>query len=204
MTLVGVRQRRQEEAGPWFQSHPVTAIVVGVALFAAITALRVSIAGTEEPISELYALPIALLAMTFGFRVGTLSGIAGITTMAVWAYATDVSLTPLGWATRAVPMVLLGVLLGSSSDKIRASREREREAAAIAVLQREAAEVNDSVVQGLTAAKWLLEAHDLERGLATVTETMTTAQGLVSQMLGAHSPLPGDLRRSRQPVTAKR
>jgi hypothetical protein len=150
----------------------------------------------------LTALPIALLAITFGRRVGAAAGLAAVGLIAVWVAITDVSLTPLGWASRVVPLLLLGALLGHSTERLRESEANARRLAAVAALQREAAEVNDSVVQGLAVAKWLLEAEQLERGLAAVTETMTTAQDLVSHMLGAGSPLPGDLRRS-DPVRSR-
>jgi hypothetical protein len=68
---------------------------------------------------------------------------------------------------------------------------------AVALLQREAAEINDSIFQGLAATKWMLEAGEVERGLTTLEQTMVTAQQLVSRMLGSDSVLPGDLRRSR-------
>jgi hypothetical protein len=184
--------------GPWYLTHRRAASAVAVVLFAAVAALRFAIRGSQDPVTELAALPIALLAITFGRRIGTAAGLASVALIAVWVATTDVSLTPLGWASRVVPLVLLGVLLGASTDRLREAQAGERRLAAVAALQREAAEVNDSVVQGLAVAKWLLEADQLDRGLAAVTETMSTAQDLVSRMLGAGSPLPGDLRRAEQ------
>jgi hypothetical protein len=133
-------------------------------------------------------------------RAGVAAGSAAVALIAVWVGTTEISMTPLGWATRAVPLLLLGTLVGMATDRLRAAQDRERRMAAVGALQREAAEVNDSVVQGLAVAKWLLESDEVERGLAAVTETMVTAQALVSQMLGPNSPLPGDLRRVK-PVT---
>lgn len=180
---------------PWFRLHPGVAVWVALAMFVLVTALRFSVAGKEDPISELYSLPISLLAIAFGMRAGVAAGSAAVALIAVWVGTTEVSMTPLGWATRALPLLLLGTLVGMATDRLRVAQERERRMAAVSALQREAAEVNDSVVQGLAVAKWLLESDEVERGLAAVTETMVTAQALVSQMLGPNSPLPGDLRR---------
>lgn len=192
--------RTARAADPWFRLHPAVAVWVALAMFVLVTALRFAVAGKEDPISELYSLPISLLAIAFGMRAGVAAGSAAVALIAVWVGTTEVSMTPLGWATRAVPLLLLGTLVGMATDRLRAAQERERRMAAVSALQREAAEVNDSVVQGLAVAKWLLESDEVERGLAAVTETMLTAQALVSQMLGPNSPLPGDLRRVK-PVT---
>lgn len=186
-----------QRSDAWFRVHPVVAVWVSVALFVAIAAARFAIAGSAEPLSGLYSLPIALLALAFGRKAGLAGGVAAVGLLALWTEITDIAFTPLGWASRATPLILLGALVGSASDHIRAAQARERHMAAVAALQREAAEVQDSLVQGLTVAKWLLEANELDRGLEAVTETMMTAQALVSQMLGADSPLPGDPRRSR-------
>ena len=177
--------------------HPAVAVWVALGMFVFVTVLRFSVDGKEDPISELYSLPISLLAIAFGMRAGVAAGSAAVALIAVWVGITDTSMTPLGWGTRALPLLLLGTLVGTATDRLRAAQERERRMAAMTALQREAAEVNDSVVQGLAVAKWLLESDEIERGLAAVTETMVTAQALVSQMLGPNSPLPGDLRRAK-------
>ena len=63
------------------------------------------------------------------------------------------------------------------------------------MLQRETAEINDSVIQGLAATKWLLEAGDLERAISTLEATTATAQALVTRVLGSDSVLPIEVRR---------
>ncbi|HVM08494.1 MAG TPA: hypothetical protein VM345_08535 [Acidimicrobiales bacterium] len=202
-----LRDRTRTPAEPpadaWFRVHPAVAVIVAGALFAAVATARFLVAGKEDPISELYALPIALLALAFGLRAGLAAGGLAMSLIVAWAAFTDVELSPVGWATRLVPLLLLGTLLGAASDRIRLARAREVHLAAVTALQREAAEVNDCVVQKLTVAKWLLESNEVERGLEAVTETMLTAQALVSQMLGSGSPLPGDLRRSRSSAAAE-
>lgn len=183
-------------SGPWFHHHPGTAAGVAAALFAVVFAVRMGVDGTHEPISVLYILPIALLAMAFGLRTGIAAGTAGVGLLAVWAFESGASLTPLGWLSRATPLLVLGALIGVASDRLRAAAHRERRAAAVALFQREAAEVNDEIVQGLAATKWVLESGDAERGLAMLEANLVAAQDLVTRTLGTGSALPGDLRRS--------
>lgn len=170
---------------------------MAAALFVGVFAVRMGVDGTREAISVLYVLPIALLAMTFGLRTGVAAGTTGVGLLAVWAVESGASLTPLGWLSRATPLLVLGALIGIASDRLREAERREHRAAAVAVLQREAAEVNDALVQGLAVTKWVLESGDSERALAMLEENLVTAQEHVSRMLGTGSALPGDLRRSR-------
>jgi hypothetical protein len=55
--------------------------------------------------------------------------------------------------------------------------------------EREAAEINDSVIQGLVAAKWSIEAGQIERGLDALTDTIATTESLVAALL-RNQPLP--------------
>jgi hypothetical protein len=193
---VGVTAPARGSRGPWFWQHPRWALVVAGALFAGVLVLRLSVAGVEDSISVLYVLPVALLALTFGFRVGVAAGVAAVGLLVSWSIYRDETLSALGWISRVTPLLLLGVLAGIASDRMREADRTQRYAMAVALLQREAAEINDSIFQGLAATKWLLEAGEVDRGLATLEQTMVTAQQLVSRMLGSDSLLPGDLRRS--------
>lgn len=185
--------------GPWFRRHPVAAISVAVGSFVGVFALRMSVGDTEQTISVLYVLPIALLAISFGFRVGLVAGACGLALVVAWAFSRGVDLGPLGWLSVATPLLLLGGLLGVASDRLREAEQIERHAAAVAAIQRDAAEVNDELVQGLAATKWLFEIGDTERGLAMLEENLVSAQQLVSRMLASGTALPGDPRRSQPP-----
>jgi hypothetical protein len=186
-----------QSGGPWFRERPRQAIVVATAMSAAIFALRLADSSAADAVSVLYVLPVALLAMAFGFRVGAAVGLGSVGLLVAGTELADITLTPLGWSTRITPLLLLGTLVGFASDQLREAHRRERRYIQVALLQREAAEINDTIVQGLAAAKWLMEAGDTDRGLDAVNETMATAQVLVTRMLGADSPLPGDRLRSR-------
>jgi hypothetical protein len=178
---------------PWFQRHPLLALAVSAVLFAGIFVLQVSVEGTEDSISMLYALPVALVALGFGFRAGSAAGLAAIGLLVVWAVGAGATFTPLGWVGRVTPLVLLGTLIGFASDRMRQAERTERHAAAVALLQREGAEISDRIFQGLAASKWMLEVGEIDRGLATLEDTMLTAQQLVTKVLGSNSVLRDDV-----------
>ena len=157
--------------------------------------------GTSDPISVLYVLPVSLLAFAFGFRAGMVAGAVAVVLQVGWVLTVGESLTPIGWIGRIVPLLLLGALVGSSSDRVRDARRAERYALAVSLLQRDAAEINDSVVQGLAATRWLLEAGNVDRALEALDETAALAQGLVSRVLGPDSLLAEEV---RQPHLVRR
>lgn len=181
---------------PWFQHAPRRALAVAAVMFVAIFALSVADSSATDAVSVLYVLPVALVAFTFGFRAGLAAGGGAVGLLALSVLIADLSMSPLGWATRITPLLLLGTLVGYASDQLREGDRRELHYQKVALLQREAAEINDGIVQGLAAAKWLLEAGNTGRGLDAVNDTIVTAQTLVSRMLGPGSPLEGELLRS--------
>lgn len=168
---------------PWFRRRPRATVAAAVVLYVAVLVLRLSVHGTSDPISLLFCLPVALVAVAFGLTAGLLSGLLAIAGLLTWVIVDEVSISLLGWATRVMPLVLLGVLLGDAADRLQQAEDEKRALAVAAHSQREAAELNDSVVQGLSAAKWALEAGQLDRGLEIVSETLETAQAQVSRLL---------------------
>jgi glucose-6-phosphate-specific signal transduction histidine kinase len=183
--------------GPWFRRRPRISIAVAVLLYAGIFALRMTTGNPIDATTMFFVLPIALLAVTFGRLAGVFAGLAAVGLVAVWALSAHAGLSPLGWATRGVPLLLLGILLGQASDRLRRSEAERRRLDAAA--HRQAVEINDSIVQGLAAAKWSLEAGNAHSGLRIVTETLDHAQTMVSQLLrdaelapgAAHAPADG-------------
>jgi hypothetical protein len=192
---------RQRIGGPWFGARPVLTVGVAVALFAAVLALRFAVETTQDPVTLLFCLPVALLAMAFGRRAGLLAGLAGVLLIAVWVGGRQVDLSALGWATRIVPILLLGVLLGDAVDRLRRSEERRRRLESAAQRHRDAVEINDSVVQRLSAAKWALEADHTGRALEIITQTLDVTHALVSDLLrDAYMGVDGE--RGRPPAGA--
>ena len=80
-------------------------------------------------------------------------------------------------------LILLGGLLGDAADRLRRSEAALRRLEAAAQRHRDAAEINDSIVQRVAAAKWALEAGRPERALDIIADTIEIAQELVAELL---------------------
>lgn len=186
---------------PWFDRRPRRAIAVASALFVAIFLLRMSVGDERDAIAMLYLLPISLIAIGFGRRAGVLAGGIAVGLLATWTLLSDVSLSPLGWLSRVIPLVLSGLLIGSAADRMRAADAAERRADAVAMLQLDGAEINDSIVQSLAAAKWAIESGDIERARSILEDTIATGQHLVTRVLGSDSVAREQLRQSRTVAT---
>ena len=179
------RALRDDQVGttPWFRERPQWTIGVAIALFAGVLALRLSMGSPDDAINMLYALPVALLALAFGRNAGVLAGLTAVALVGAWALLEDVELSAIGWASRIVPLLLLGGLLGDASDRLAAADARQRALEASAQRHRDATEVNDTLVQGMAAAKWAFEAGRTESGLRTLTETIEVGHQLVSKLM---------------------
>ena len=188
---------RPARHGPWFWAHPLPALVVAIAQTAAICTLCFMVGGVEDSIASLYALPVALVALTSGRLAGFVAGVTATGLLFWWVLAAGEHLTLLGWMSRVIPLVLLGTLVGDAADRIRKADRTERRARRLEVLGREAAEVHDSLMQHLAVAKWRLERDDTEHGLDSLTAAMVDAQDLVRELLGSANAVPEDRHRSQ-------
>lgn len=185
------RARRPGEVLPWFHRWPALSVAVSALLYAGIFLLRIATGTPADATMLFFVLPVALLAVTFGLVAGLAGGLVAVALMVVWIVTEHVDLSALGWATRALPLLLLGVLVGRAADRLRASEAERVTLDAAAHWHRQAVEINDSIVQGLSAAKWSLEAGKTDRALETVTDTLNSAQTLVSQLLRDAELSPG-------------
>ena len=87
------------------------------------------------------------------------------------------------------------------TDRVLAEDEREQHAARVheELTRRQAAlEINDSVVQGLTAALYALELDDTDAVRDYVRRTLDSARAIITDLVGPieGSVAPGDLVRS--------
>lgn len=172
-----------EEPDPWFRTRPRTALAVAALLFTGVLALRFSVEDPVEAISMLYVLPVSLVALGFGRRAGLAAGLLALGLVAFWVAVSGADLSPIGWVARLVPFVVLGYLLGDASDRLDAAEARRAALEAAAQRHRDATEVNDTLIQGMAAAKWALEAGRTESGLQTLGETIELGQRLVSELM---------------------
>jgi hypothetical protein len=191
-TRAAVAGRRE----PWFVQHPVRAKSVVLCSFLVVFTLHLIVGDAEATI--LYVLPVALAALGFGLFVGTVAGLVAVWLTVAGVLVSSESMTVVAWFSHVVPLLLLGSLAGASADRIRQARAAERYATEVALLQREAAEVNDSVVQGIAAAQWLLDSGRVDRAIEVLDETALRAQELVSRVLGSGSVLTDDVRMPQQ------
>lgn len=183
MTGLPKRRAARTPRDPWFRQHPRHAWLVAGALFAAVLSLRLSAGTPVDAYSMLYALPVALVAATSGLRAGACAGLVGVGLTVLWAVVQDVSLTPTGWASRVLPLLLLGVLLGHATDRERRAEVERRRLQAGAMLHREAIEINDTLVQGMSAAKWSLDSGQVDTGKEILEQTVAQGHDLVSGLI---------------------
>jgi PAS domain S-box-containing protein len=80
----------------------------------------------------------------------------------------------------------------------RNAEEQRRRLHASELARQQALELNDNVVQELTAAIWLLETGAATEGLEAVRETLAAARAMMTDLLGVGGPAvrPGELVRS--------
>jgi signal transduction histidine kinase len=168
---------------PWFKKQPRVAVAVAVVLFTGVFVLRLVVPGPSTVVTALYVLPVALLATAFGLRAGVAAGLVAVGLLGVWVAAADVDLTAIGWVSRILPLLLVGALVGNASDELaRAAGERRRHAVA-EQRHRQAVEINDTLIQGMAAAKWAFEGGRTQAGLGTLTATIELGHQLVSELI---------------------
>ena len=179
---------------PWFGRRSGLALAGVVAMFVTITVARVSVGNDPTVgITLFYVVPISLAALVWGRLAGTIASGAALVLIALWVLVADVDLTVLGWAARVVPILLVGLLLGDASDRLRRAEQARIEQAGRELLHRQAVEINDSLLQGMAAAKWALEAERHDVALERLSDSIASGQKLVAALIrdSAMGPLDG-------------
>lgn len=111
----------------WFGRNRTAALIVAIVLFVGVTAVRALSSGVNDAVSFYYVLPVALLAVSYGLVGGLSGGLVASLLFTVWALMVDASFGPVGWLSRLSTFLLLGVLLGRSTDRQVAVEERFRQ-----------------------------------------------------------------------------
>ncbi len=195
-----VRRNRERTWTPWYRTHPREAVVLATALFALVTLGRVFADQSGEAVDILYSLPVALLAVAFGLRGGLVGATVGLVLFAAVEIMDGVGdIDATGWLSRAAGLLLLGVLLGRATDQIEEAQRRELDAQAqhqrleeTACRQASALEVSDSILQHLTAVKWMIEQGRDEEAVALLTSTIAIGQDMVGEVLPMVQGTPTD------------
>ena len=179
---------------PWFTRRAGLALAGVLAMFVSITAARFYLGDDASVgITLLYVVPISLAALVWGRVAGMIASGAALVLLVLWVLAADVDLNVLGWSARVVPILLVGLLLGDSSDRLRRAEQAHIEQAERELLHRQAVEINDSLLQGMAAAKWALEAERHDVALERLHDTIASGQKLVAGLIreSAMGPLDG-------------
>jgi hypothetical protein len=184
--------------GPWFRRHPAVARAVIIGLFVVITAVRFGVGGAQDATGLLFALPVTLAGFAFGQRAGMIAAGVAIAVILAWAVVEDVSLSWLGWSARVLPLALFGVVVGRATDQLRDAEEVKLLLTIAETHRRDAAEINDRILQRLVSSKWSLESGDPGPALEELEGAIDVATHLVSALL-AGEPAP-QRRRVKRPV----
>lgn len=181
------------------------AIVLSVVLFAAIALVRIYFDSTGDAVAILYAVPVALLAISFGARGGLAGAVVGYSLFAALTlHSGSDNVAPLGWCARGIGLFLLGGLLGHAVDHSRnlnswalAEQRRRLELEERNLRERAAVEISDSLIQGMSAAKWLAERDEAEKAIDVLTSTIQRGSSLVTDLLKARLEDGGSVSLSR-------
>lgn len=168
---------------PWFAGRRALTTRIVLLLFVVVFALQMWNGSPADATCMLYTLPVALAAYSLGRRAGLAAGLSAATLVGACVLIGQVGLTPAGWLSRAVPLALLGVLLGDASDRLRHAHARRRDLEAAALRQQDVAQINGTLVRGMGAALSALERGDWDGGLGSLNETIEQGHALVSCLL---------------------
>jgi len=163
-------------------------LALGIVLCAAVTAGRFASDNPGDAVGILFIVPVAMVALDFGWRGGLLAGAIGTLITAVWSALEHQHLTLLGYTTRTIAFIVVGVLVGVMTE------QRERS-------------VRD-------AARWFSMSNDLlctanfQGYFTDVNETWTTLLGYSREELLAE-PFerlvhPDDVERTRKAAAGLR
>ena len=171
------------ESGPWFHRHPRMALACSAVLFVAATALHAAAGDHADLVALVLVFPVSLVAFSLGLRAGVVASLVSVVLLVGWGVVGDSGASAGEWALRSAPVVLLGVLIGRASDVQRRTTAVLRRLAVAEERQREAAEINDTIVQRLVVAKWSMEAGDTDAGMEAIDEVIRAGQHLVLDLL---------------------
>lgn len=118
--------RRRHESLP----RSAASIAVAVALAVVIYAIREVLPNPNEGVTNLYAIPIAILAVRFGAVGGTVAALVSLGLFASWEMTNDdVDVGVVGYVSRGVAFLVLGAIVGRFASQRRALIVRLQELA---------------------------------------------------------------------------
>jgi signal transduction histidine kinase len=173
-----VRQDLVTSTEPASRIRPWVVVAIAFALFMGGFALRLSVDDPGALIANTYTVPIALLAMVYGVRAGL--GAAAFAVLLVWAWGEFQTVEPglLGYSTRGGVFVLVAVLVGYYSERLKRDiAERRRAEVELEIRAHDLAVSNAE----LTLAVTRLEAFaEIARAVGGETELRTVLDRILS------------------------
>jgi signal transduction histidine kinase len=173
-----VRQDLATSTEPASRIRPWVVVAIAFALFMGGFALRLSLDDPGALVANTYTVPIALLAMVYGVRAGLAA--AAFAVLLVWAWGEFNTVEPgvLGYSTRGGVFVLVAVLVGYYSERLKRDiAERRRAEAELEIRAHDLAVSNAE----LTLAVTRLEAFaEIARAVGGETELRTVLDRILS------------------------
>jgi diguanylate cyclase (GGDEF)-like protein/PAS domain S-box-containing protein len=118
--------RRNDAEGAVLDTGTHLTLVAG-ALFVAVTIGRFIERDVNAPVTLFYVVPIAIMAIRFGVKIGLASAAAAELAFAVWAQAKGADAHALDYIARAVSFFALGGVAGVLSDQRSDAARRSRQ-----------------------------------------------------------------------------
>lgn len=106
-------------------SHGTSVLAAGAVLFAAITGLRFWVDPDVDGVTLFYVLPIALVAVRFGWAAGLAAAAVALALYVLWVQVEDVSAGAWQYCVRGFVFGLLGLALGAYSTRLQRARQEE-------------------------------------------------------------------------------
>lgn len=103
------------------RARGVSSIAIAAALAVVIYVIREVLPNPNEGITNLYAIPIAIVAVRFGAIGGTAAALVSLALFATWETTSeDIDVGVLGYVSRGTAFLVLGVIVGRFASERRA------------------------------------------------------------------------------------
>jgi signal transduction histidine kinase len=161
---------------PTSSARRVAVLASAAALFAAAFALRLAVNDPGALIANFYIVPIAMLAIEFGARVGVLAAAFALALVFLWSVIETIDVDALGYTSRGAAFLVTGVLVGRFSERLRHDiAERQRAQRHLSLYADELERANQQLGQSVERLEAFAEIAravggetDLDRVLALV------------------------------------
>ena len=173
-----VRQDLATSTEPESRIRPWVVVAIAFALFMGGFALRLSLDDPGALVANTYTVPIALLAMVYGLRAGLAAAAFALLLVWAWGEFNSVEPGPLGYSTRGGVFLLVAILVGYYSERLKRDIAERRRAEAELEIR-----ANDLSVSNaeLTLAVTRLEAFaEIARAVGGETELRTVLDRILS------------------------